>query len=279
MSYFVDQERMEEMIRLVKQARLFDQYIKNLFPQRAGANASVYQNILDVACGPGNWIFDLAERYPHIQFTGFDLSERMIEYARVEAEYRDLSNVHFEVIDALKPLPFADGTFDLINARLISYFMQTRNWEPLFRECSRVLRTGGWIQVTDGDMNVKVRAPALVKLSEIIVQGLWKTGQSFCESGPSTGVTAMLPSLLSDAGFASIETMAHVIDYSARASAHDAIVRDFTSILELLKPFLLRSGMSKADVEALYQQADQEMQSPDFRACWFLLTAFGQKAE
>lgn len=277
MGYFVDPEHAKEMVRLIKQAQLFDQYITHVYPERGGVNVSSYQHILDVACGPGNWIFDHAERYPSLQFTGFDLSERMIEYARVRAEERDLSNVAFQVMDATKPLSFADGTFDIVNLRLVSYFMQTKQWVPLFRECHRVLRPGGWIQTTDGDMNVKVHAPALVQLSDIIVRGLWKTGQSFCEFGPSTGVTAMLPSLLNEAGFTLIETAAHVIDYSAGAAAHDAIVRDFTSILELLRPFMMRSGMKKEEIDRLYQQADQEMHADDFRACWFLMTAFAQR--
>lgn len=277
MGYFVDQERMEEMVRLVKQAHLFDHSITSLYPERAGAQAATYRHILDVACGPGNWILTLAERYPQTQFTGIDLSERMIEYARMQAEERVLPNVEFHVMDATKPLTFIEESFDLVNLRLVSYFMQTNNWKRLFQECRRVLRIGGWIQATDGDMNVKVNAPALVKLSDVIVKGLWKTGQSFCESGPTTGITAMFPSLLQDAGFVSIETIAHVIDYSAGALAHDAIVRNFTSILELLQPFLVRSGMKKEEIDRLYQQADREMHSEDFRACWFLMTAFGQK--
>lgn len=48
----------------------------------------------------------------------------MIEYAQMQAEERDLPNVHFQVMNATQPLALPDQHFDLVNMRFISGFMQ-----------------------------------------------------------------------------------------------------------------------------------------------------------
>lgn len=69
-----------------------------------------------------------------------------------------------------------------------------------------------------------------------------------------------------------------MIDYSHGAVLHEAVVRDFSSSLQLLRSFLTRSGLVEQEhLDALCQQAEQEMHEPSFRAIWFLITAFGQK--
>lgn len=55
--------------------------------------------MLDVGCGRGRALMLLAERYPESRFTGFDLSEEAIRWARVRAAESGLDNLTFEVRD------------------------------------------------------------------------------------------------------------------------------------------------------------------------------------
>lgn len=55
--------------------------------------------VLDVGCGHGRVMNQLAERYPASKFTGLDLSQDAIEVARSEAVSRDLDNIEFRVAD------------------------------------------------------------------------------------------------------------------------------------------------------------------------------------
>lgn len=72
-------------------------------------------NVLDVGCGRGKALILMAERYPTSRFTGYDLSEEAISWAREQARQQGLTNLHFEVRDASdfdRTAP--PDTFDLI---------------------------------------------------------------------------------------------------------------------------------------------------------------------
>lgn len=55
--------------------------------------------VLDVGCGRGRAILQMAAAYPKSRFTGLDLSEEAIGWAEAHAREADLSNVTFQVRD------------------------------------------------------------------------------------------------------------------------------------------------------------------------------------
>jgi 2-polyprenyl-3-methyl-5-hydroxy-6-metoxy-1,4-benzoquinol methylase len=75
---------------------------------RAGAD------VLDVGCGSGRAVNEMAAAFPASRFTGFDVSGQAIESARAEARERGLTNVAFEVHDVAGLR--AKAAFDLITA-------------------------------------------------------------------------------------------------------------------------------------------------------------------
>ena len=79
-TYILDAESGTEMARLMKQDRLLTQGMGGLFPERD--DVSSMHAILDIACGPGGWVLDVAYAYPKIEVVGIDISNTMIEYAR-----------------------------------------------------------------------------------------------------------------------------------------------------------------------------------------------------
>ena len=144
--YFVNAENAAEMARLTKQAHILSEHL-GLFP--TSLDLSSTQDILDIACGPGEWAMETARFFPDKQITGIDISNIMINYARYTAQSLNISNVHFMISDATHQLPFPDACFDLINTRLITGFMRTTTWLPLLEECIRVLRPGGQVGILE----------------------------------------------------------------------------------------------------------------------------------
>lgn len=71
-------------------------------------------DVLDVGCGSGRALNELAAAFPKSRFNGFDLSEEALSNARREAERRGLTNIRFEVRDATR-LGAAEQ-FDLVTA-------------------------------------------------------------------------------------------------------------------------------------------------------------------
>jgi SAM-dependent methyltransferase len=59
-------------------------------------------DVLDVGCGSGYAIAQLAQRFPNSRFTGYDFSEEAIAKARSFAVDRGLFNTKFQVKDAAK---------------------------------------------------------------------------------------------------------------------------------------------------------------------------------
>ena len=56
-------------------------------------------HVLDIGCGQGHKAMYMAQKYPHSNFVGYDLSENAIKIAQEEAVLLSLDNVRFEVKD------------------------------------------------------------------------------------------------------------------------------------------------------------------------------------
>jgi ubiquinone/menaquinone biosynthesis C-methylase UbiE len=56
-------------------------------------------DVLDIACGAGRAMIELASRYPNSRFSGYDISEEAIGLARREAQRRELTNITFRRLD------------------------------------------------------------------------------------------------------------------------------------------------------------------------------------
>jgi ubiquinone/menaquinone biosynthesis C-methylase UbiE len=102
-------------------------------------------DVLDVGCGSGMAMLQLAERFPNSRFAGHDMSEEAIEAARREAARRNLANVHFDVADAATMNRAT--AFDLITA-FDAIHDQARPAEVL-ANIARALRPGGVFLMQD----------------------------------------------------------------------------------------------------------------------------------
>jgi len=60
-NYFIDAESATEMTRLINQDRLFTENMGGLFPERN--DVSSMHDILDIACGPGGWVLEVATAF------------------------------------------------------------------------------------------------------------------------------------------------------------------------------------------------------------------------
>src|SRR5688572_20159869 len=70
--------------------------------------------VLDLACGPGPLLLELAPLFPQTTFIGVDLSGTMLEYLREEIAARGLANVSVLQED-IRSLPsVGTGTVDLV---------------------------------------------------------------------------------------------------------------------------------------------------------------------
>ncbi|MBO8162859.1 MAG: methyltransferase domain-containing protein [Brevibacillus sp.] len=112
--------------------------------------------ILDIGCGPGWLTFILKEMAPQANIDGLDLSEEMVETARLLAAQKGYSNVRFVQGDAVK-LPFPDNSFDLVTS-CFSFRLWSDPGAGL-QEAYRVVKPGGLVYIADigGDVPLDIR--------------------------------------------------------------------------------------------------------------------------
>lgn len=273
--YVLPAENAAEMARLMLQDHLITQAMGGPLPEQ-GDLAEVH-DVLDIACGPGGWVFDLAQRYPHIRGVGVDISKLMIEYASSLAVSEHLANVEFRVMDVTQPLQFPDESFDLVNARILTGFLAAQQWPALLRECYRLLRPGGILRLTEAEWRF-TNSAALDKLSGFSALGLFRIGHSFSPHGRTMGTSPMLGFLIQQAGCQNVEYKANVVNYSTGTEFHESNVQNHLVVCKLLQPFLAKMQIATMEeLQHLHAQAEQEMQQENFCAVDYYLTAWGRK--
>ena len=277
-SYVIDSESGAEMARLIEQNRLVTRHIGGLFPSEV--DPSTLHQVLDLACGPGDWVLDMAFALPDTELIGVDISKTMIEYARALARVQHLENAHFKVVDVLKPLDFEYNSFDMVNARFLTGFMSPGDWPLLLQECTRILRPGGVLRLLEAEDFGITNSPAIEKFTQLSISAGRRLGRTFFAEGRFGGTGAMLGRLLRQSGFQDIHQPSYIIDWSADMQAFYPMQANVTVVLQLLRPFLLQTqSLSAEQFDALHEQAMVDMNNPDFVATMLYMSAWGKASK
>jgi ubiquinone/menaquinone biosynthesis C-methylase UbiE len=277
-SYFIDPENVAEMGRLIRLDEVTTECMGGLFPEHPDL-ASV-KSALDVACGPGAWASELAYQYQDMQVTGIDISQVMVRYARETARVQRLDNVHFQVMDATKPLAFPDDSFDLVNARFMIGFMKKDDWPNVVKEFVRITRPGGIIRLIENEDAGISNSAALERVSHLFTRAAYKMDRSLSPYAETAhfGITPMLEAFLRQAGCQDIQKKAHVLDFSAGAPAYFSHYENYKVGGKLGQPFLIKAGVAtQEELDELYERQLAEMYSDSFRGLFYFLAVWGRK--
>lgn len=261
-TYLFDQEDASEMVRLINLDRLLTREaggpLAGLPALREDAR------VLDVACGPGGWVLDVAYSYPKADVMGIDISKSMIAYANARAQSQGLNNASFGEMSILERLDFADNTFDLVNARLLVLILQRKKWPEVIAELVRVTRPGGIIRLTEFDEFGLTNSPACEEIKTKTLLAL-KDRYGFTVDGRNHGITFMLGKLLRDAGCEQVQRAAYAIEFSAGLDAWADIYAHTKVIILEVGPALIATGqLSKERYGELCQLVLAEMSLSDF---------------
>lgn len=81
-----------------------------------------YSTVLDVGCGDGLFIIHLSQLFPHMRFTGTDVSPTAIEIAQKRLAKHKHGNVNFELLDE-PTLPQASDSVDVVMSTLMCHHL------------------------------------------------------------------------------------------------------------------------------------------------------------
>jgi len=271
---YVIHDSEKELTRLMIHDRLMTALMGGVLSEQA--DPTVFHRVLDVGCGPGGWIMELAQTYPEMSLVGIDINKHMIEYARAQTQAHHVDDrVKFRAMDALLILEFPTGYFDLVNLRYGFSFLRTWDWPKMLSELLRVARPSGVVRVTEAKILVQSNSPALTRLFEMSQCALYRAGHLF--TAESVGLIDHLPQLLKQHGCQQVQTKPHTKEYRAGTVEGEDFCQDWTLMFQTMRPFIQKWGGASKDYEVIYQQALKEMRQPDFLATINLLTAWGSK--
>ncbi|ORZ17916.1 S-adenosyl-L-methionine-dependent methyltransferase [Absidia repens] len=100
--------------------------------------------VLDVACGSGVWILEMAHEFPNTEFYGFDLSEMYPTTIRPK-------NTFFCLFDMSHGFPYPDEYFDFIRMHDVHTCFPSADTEFIMREIRRCLKKGGYTELREMD--------------------------------------------------------------------------------------------------------------------------------
>jgi ubiquinone/menaquinone biosynthesis C-methylase UbiE len=267
----------EELTRLRVQEEIATASVGGVLPEQP--DPASFQRVLDVGCGTGGWLIETAKTYPTISLLiGVDISSKMLEYAKAQAEAEQVSDrVQFAVMDALRMLEFPRHYFDLVNQRFGVGYLRTWDWPKLLAEFQRVTTPGGVIRLTEGDILPENTSPALTQLYHLLIQAFYQSGHLFTPE--SDGITGQLAHLLHRHGVQHVQTRSYTGEGRAGTIEGQRFYEDMSRAFRTVLPFLRKWTRVPDDYERIYQQALSEMQQLDFVESGSILTAWGNTPE
>lgn len=99
-----------------------------------------FKNCLDIGCASGYMVSQIANLFPLANYTGIDIYDKAINYAR-----KTYPNIDFEIASADK-LPFLNGAFEII--LFYETIEHVENPQECLKEISRVLKRNGTLILT-----------------------------------------------------------------------------------------------------------------------------------
>lgn len=293
-----------ELLRQLQLARRLLEEMGGSLPGAPIDPAQIH-TALDVVCGAGGWVLDVARAYPHIQVTGINTSEPCITYARHLASEGNLANAHFVVQDmrSLGEEQFPPDAFDLINIAFIASTLLTTEYPALLQVLFQRCRPGGMVRWTEMEFPI-TSSPAFERLTAPTCHALQATDQTFVppslqdiamifahwrqEAGqtipPSErrhlGITPMMGSWFRASGYQQVQHIPTAIEVSVGTGAHPCFVRQIGVFGRQIKPHLVEQGVISEDAyEHLLSQVLDEVQQAAFCGICFVLTTCACKPE
>jgi ubiquinone/menaquinone biosynthesis C-methylase UbiE len=142
-------------------ARIYDVQVETLFFGAAGAmrrqaippiaefvrgRDQRQLRLLDVACGSGRFLGELAQAFPAMPMAGADLSQAYLdEAARFLHGRRTITFQHANA----ETLPFTDGSYDIVTCVYLYHELPTDVRRRVTSEIARVLKPGGLFVFVD----------------------------------------------------------------------------------------------------------------------------------
>ncbi|CAG8583646.1 481_t:CDS:2 [Ambispora gerdemannii] len=143
--------------------------------------------ILDVGCGPGTWVIEMAETYPLCSFIGVDISPVDL--------LRELPvNVEFIQANILDGLPIETSKFDFVVMHFLDRCFTIKQWKSIvIQEVARVMKPEALLEWMECNVTLENQGENTKKLMHAFLSAANSKGLNLW-------VVNVIPKILSNSG-------------------------------------------------------------------------------
>ncbi|KIW43922.1 hypothetical protein, variant [Exophiala oligosperma] len=152
--------------------------------------------VADIGTGRGYWAEGVADRFPDAQVVGMDLTP----HAR-----NILPNCSFMLADATEDWVLDDPSmkFDLVHIR--SLFGGVRDWAALYKNCFDNMRSGGWIEQLEIEIDAQTQDASTPPDSHIKALCEYTRSHLSVAAGRDFDISFSMKQMIEDAGFVDVQ--------------------------------------------------------------------------
>ena len=220
--------------------------------------------MLDVGCGIGAWVHEVARDHPRMQVVGIDTNPYFIAHAR--AATHETHNAIFleQDMHTLEGV-FQRGSFDLIHMRFLAGTVSVAQFPRLIQSVSRLCKRNGLIIVTEAELPL-TSSSACDYMSSLILSAMISAGRAFSPGFiPQLGVASRLRYWLRTQNCLLKHDDTHYLDVSHGKPAHDIFVEQAIAFAQQIRHFVIGTGqITKPQFEDLFIRLQEEISERGF---------------
>lgn len=223
-------------------------------------------SILDVGCGSGRWVSEIAKTFPQTRVIGIDKHLPPASTSSIAFP----ANCTFQQQNILEGVSFRNGAFDFVHQRLLLHGIPAVRWPFVLQELIRVTRRAGWIEIVDVDLISHSLGPQTARLATTIEQ-------MKRQSGSDPALPLRLGETLEAAGLQHVVTRTISLPIGQWGGRLGSMMKqDLAALMRSTKPiFIDRVGLAPAEYDLLVHESLQEYEQ--YHSFTNFYVAYGQK--
>ncbi|KAE9388462.1 S-adenosyl-L-methionine-dependent methyltransferase [Gymnopus androsaceus JB14] len=255
-------ENERDQFQLASLAQVLGANYTGLFAEILAPQEAAKKVVIDLGCGTGEWVLEMANEFLHVSFFG-------LEIVPIVPNRNLPENVHFEIHDIGERTRWPDASVDIVHAQ--SIFMAVRDYSAIIHEAARILKPGGLFLSGEWKYSPSFHpgAPGAANPSED-VPGLDRFYRALNNALTARGIDVTVPStirqrIVNSGAFTEVQSGEIPIPLGGwkRDDAYHRIgIRNRDHLLRFIKtvrPILAASGVSRSDMTEIQGQCFSEL--------------------
>ncbi len=251
-----------EVARLLTLHRELSAWMGGALPPKL--DIAQVKRVLDVGCGIGAWVHEVAQQHPQMHVFGIDTSPFCIEQAR--SLTRNLYNVTLleQDMHTLEGV-FNPDSFDLIHLRFMAGTVSVTQFPQLLASLTRLCKRKGILILTEAELPL-TSSHACDYLSSLILSAMISADMAFTPAfTPQLGLMSRLRYWTRTLGYTHQLDDTLYLDISRSASAYTIFTQQTAILGQHIRPFIINTGqISPTEFDDLFTELQQEIAARGF---------------